>query len=108
MIKFFIFLKQNKLDNIQNIEKKISKNSKKIKSSIFNNELKNNLNIIKSKDKNIYKKCKNCIKVINILKNNIENNIELNIENDYKNLHFEKSKLLNIISSMISKFKYVS
>lgn len=99
--KIFDFFKKNSLNNIENIGKKLSKNSSKIKSSIFNNKLKTNLNIIKSKDKNIYKKCKNCIKVINILKDRIENNMHLNIENDYKNLNFEKSKLLNIISSMI-------
>ena len=97
--KIFDFLKNNNLDNIKNIEKKFNKNSNKIKSTMFSNELKSNLNVIKSKDKNIYKKCKNCLGVINKLKNKIESNIDLNVENDYKNLTFEKKKLLNILAS---------
>lgn len=99
--KIFEFLKKNNLNNIKKIEKKLFENSSKIKSSILNNELKSNLNIIKSKDKQIYIKCKNCIKVIDKIKHKIENNINLNIKNDYKNLHFERDKLLNLVSSMI-------
>ena len=105
----FRFLKNNNIDNITNIKKKISNNSEKIIEDFLNSDLFEDLKKVEKLDKKIYKniikKLKNIKKIYKyILKNDFNNKTFNKIDN----IKLEKEQILNILSSLIVSKGFVN
>tara|TARA_B100000795_G_scaffold246626_1_gene212428 strand:- start:811 stop:1350 length:540 start_codon:yes stop_codon:yes gene_type:complete len=97
----FNFLKNNKIDNPENIKKTIIKNTKKFIDDIINKDFKDILKIIKKIDKKTYHKCIKILKNLKRIKIDIEQNRNIDFKNEFNNMKLQKKELLNLLASLV-------
>lgn len=97
----FNFLKNHKLDSLENIKNTLTRNTKNLVNGIVNQEFHDVLTTVKKIDKNTYKKCFKIIKNMKRIRRDIENDRHIDFKNEFENMKFHRKELLNLLAAMV-------